>query len=82
MNENYLLTGLAVAVAVFIFFWAISPVVNRLDRISFVIASMTTQPHGMLALKAYWYLFKNEHILKEMETKRDNGEEIRFNLPI
>jgi len=81
MEQNIILIGLAVALAVFLVFWALSPVVNRLDRISFVIANMTTQPHGILALKTYWYLFKNEDELKIMEVKKEQGEEIKFNLP-
>jgi hypothetical protein len=78
MDTNFMLYGLAIAAAVFITFWALSPVVLRMDRISFVMASMNPQMQGMLALKMYWHLYKNEDALKEMEEKQKLDQEIKF----
>lgn len=78
MDTNFMLYSLAIAAAVFITFWALSPVVARLDRISFAMASMNPQMQGMLALKMYWYLYKNEMALKEMEEKQKIDKEIKF----
>lgn len=78
MNENYLVIGLAVATAFLLVCWALSPVVSRLDRISFVVAKMNPQLHGMLEFKMYWYLYKNEMALTEMEEKQKFDNEIKF----
>lgn len=78
MDTNFLFYGLAIAAAVFLTFWALSPVVVRLDRISFVMASMNPQMNGMLALKMYWHLYKNEMALQEMEAKQKLDNEIKF----
>lgn len=77
-TENYFVISLAIAAAFFLVCWALSPVVLRLDRISFVVAAMSPQLHGMLELKMYWYLYKNEGALKEMENKHKINKDMKF----
>lgn len=74
MENEIFLNGLLIAAAFFIICWAMSPVVSRLDRISFVIAKMNPQLHGMIALKMYWHLYKNENALKQMEEQSNPDE--------
>lgn len=61
---------------------AVWPIVTILDRISLVVSTFEPAPKGLVELKIYWYLVRNQSILREIEQKHANGESKEFIFPL
>jgi hypothetical protein len=79
---NIMIWGSVVAVAIFALAVALSPLVKLLDRISAVVDGLEPSPDSLQTLKIYWYLARNQDVLKDIEEKNAKGEKAQFILPV
>lgn len=80
--NNEILTYLGYAAAFLMLIIVLSPVVSLLDRISFVVSSLTPLPNDIQAVRLYWFFVKNKNLLKKIEEKLQKGESSEFVFPI